>query len=711
MTFELLLGQLHSADDPVAMVTALRANIPGKSAEAQHAAVDALRVAIRRNRTGRALSAARVLLVLLGPDKAIARLKREGILRASTFDFDTRAVGNVIADWIDNATSYGLNLVDVGYLTSTATLFGLALPLRKLFHHIVGQLESSGELVINSLLSEVDASICYPQRHGLSDSDEKEITHEELAEAFSYILTIYHRRKTGAMGVLGIPSRDAGYSFQYRSLLTAAINICRYLEVEVQIESLPFRAVRENDNIRVEAIDPALERSIRIGYFQKEMRQHFDRHRLENGRVENKILSVSVFTKDFFSAHGNMLAQLQQSPIPRFRLLLPMYPELVDKLSGDTLFLEDTVMVESLAWEEYIEPEEVLSAIVAGSVTVFDLLRVQRLFKFMHLGLVDAVARHVPFSEQAGLYRTSCLPTFSHANMIQMLAHVVGTSKASAVLTMLTANLAAPNLDIYYTPLISVRGYYMVPLGIMSNVNIARNLLCRLQSRMVPVGPDRIDRMQLELALALRKAGFRVAEEIKLTVGQNKLEVDLLAWRDDHVFIFECKNTYHPCNIFELRTSYEGMAKASTQLTVRKEWLVDPANQRSVFDRLGWAMPASLTVHTCIALGNRVFNGHLFAGLHPVRQVHEMCSLLGYGYVETYEGVRHRLWNREVFTVEDLIAHLEGSALLADMHAAVVPVEMTSLIGEMRLIQSTFAIDLIQLHGAVVARWPVIPAL
>ncbi|SDH45903.1 hypothetical protein [Janthinobacterium sp. YR213] len=709
MTFELILGQLSSARDPVAMVAALRATAIPRSTDAQQAAIDALRAAIGRGRTGRALSAARSFLVLLEPHKAIARLKREGILRASTFDFDARTVRHVVADWIENAIPYGLSVIDVRYLRSTATMFDLASSLRTLFQQIVTQLELGGELVINNLLCEVDAGMCYPDRLSLGGNDEREITHEELAEAFSYLLTVYQRRKLGTMAVLGLPSHDAGYSMQYRSLLDDALKICRYLEVEVQIESFPFHAVRQGNSIRIESIDPTLERSIRIGYFQKEMRQYFDHYRLTNSHAENKILSVSAFAEQFFSVHGNTLVQLKQLPIPRFRSELPMYPELVEMFSDDRAFLEDILIFESLAWEEYIDPKEVSYAIVDGSVTVFDLIKVQRFFKFMHLGLRNAVARHVPYFEQTGLYMTSCLPTFSHASLINILALTVGNSKASAVLTMLTANLAAPNLDIYYTPIIKVRDCYMVPLGIMSNVNLARNLLCKLHNRMVPVGPDRIDRMQSELALALRKAGFRVAEEINLTIGRNKLEVDLLAWKDEHVFIFECKNTYHPCNIYELRTSYNAMAGASNQLTLRKDWLIDPANQQCLFTRLGWKIPPSLTVYTCIALGNRVFNGYQFEGLHPVRQVHEICGLLSHGYVETHDGLRLRLWAHDVFTVGDLIAHLEGSGLLADMHAAVLPLEVATQVGEMSLIQSTFAIDLYQLHGAILDRWPRMP--
>lgn len=132
MTFDEIFSQLYTAQNPVARVKALRATPSPKSMEANHAAVKALKSAIVRNRAGRALSAARTLLVLLGPERALARLKREGVLRASTFDFDARAIGRVVADWIENASAYGIGEASVGYLKSMTAMYSLAPSLRTL---------------------------------------------------------------------------------------------------------------------------------------------------------------------------------------------------------------------------------------------------------------------------------------------------------------------------------------------------------------------------------------------------------------------------------------------------------------------------------------------------------------------------------------------------------------------------------------------------
>jgi hypothetical protein len=72
-------------------------------------AVAALLEAMRRRRVGRVWSTARALLILVGPSKAIERIRRAGVLRASTFGFDTFAVGPLLTDWIAHAAEYGVN--------------------------------------------------------------------------------------------------------------------------------------------------------------------------------------------------------------------------------------------------------------------------------------------------------------------------------------------------------------------------------------------------------------------------------------------------------------------------------------------------------------------------------------------------------------------------------------------------------------------------
>lgn len=86
------------------------------------AALAALTEAIRLNRRGHALSAARALLVLAGPVKAIERIKRDGVLRAPSFAFFAPAIGALVAGWVEYAVAYGVSPAAITYLTSVDNL-------------------------------------------------------------------------------------------------------------------------------------------------------------------------------------------------------------------------------------------------------------------------------------------------------------------------------------------------------------------------------------------------------------------------------------------------------------------------------------------------------------------------------------------------------------------------------------------------------------
>lgn len=334
-----------------------------------------------------------------------------------------------------------------------------------------------------------------------------------------------------------------------------------------------------------------------------------------------------------------------------------------------------------------------------------DLYKVQRLFRFLHHGLKRAVDRHEPFSERAGLYRASCLPVLSRERTLFALGLAVGAAKAPEVLLLLTADPAAPGLDIQDAPLIAAGRYFMVSPAVLASSNLPRNILSRLHQRLVPAAPGRPDPMQSQLAQALRDAGFLVAVECELKGGKhNKLETDVLAYRDGHLFVFECKNVYHPCNVYELRNTYNAMLDAAGQLTLRQLWLAAPAHRRELFAKLDWTVPCSVEVHTCIALGNRVFNGYTCEG-HPVRQVHELLNVLLRGYIEFEDARRVRLWRTEAITAADLVDYLEGSTTHADIAAAMVQIDLATPIGDQWLTLLTCALDLSQFKETLLARY------
>ncbi|MBL7466266.1 hypothetical protein INQ08_23895, partial [Escherichia coli] len=82
------------------------------------------------------------------------------------------------------------------------------------------------------------------------------------------------------------------------------------------------------------------------------------------------------------------------------------------------------------------------------------------------------------------------------------------------------------------------------------------------------LGPE--DQMVNAVIDALKSAGFKVESGVELRAGGLDFELDIVAWRDGHLFFFECKNAYHPCSPHEMRNSYDHIKVGRDQLDKRR---------------------------------------------------------------------------------------------------------------------------------------------
>lgn len=339
-----------------------------------------------------------------------------------------------------------------------------------------------------------------------------------------------------------------------------------------------------------------------------------------------------------------------------------------------------------------------------GNITVIDILKVQRFFSFLQIGMRRAFDRHNPLFQRSLIWLNSCIPVFQRKKLIETLQQLLGNEKAEEMLRLLTCDISSDYVDLQYSPIIERGGWCMFSMAVLTSSNLVRNILCHYEQRLTMRSKEDADPMQEALRNALQRAGFLVDVEVITGTKNNPLEVDVLAYKDGHLFLFECKNSFHPCNVYEMRTSYEHVEYAADQLTKRKVWLSDPANRRRVFERLTWKVGEACSVHTCIAIGNRVFNGYDYEG-HPVRQVHELLNLLLRGFV-VLDGVKHRLWQAETFSVSDLCAHLLGTTVVADCMVSMEPTDRTLLYSGKKLTFSRYALNMQRLKEISEAKYP-----
>lgn len=710
MGYQDLFSQLFRAPKPLDSFIRLQ-GVASRSKPQKTDLDEALRQlseAIVRNRKGKALSVARALLLLLGPDKSIKRIQREGIFRASRHAFYSPVVHVLINDWTENAVIYGFNKTDINYLHSAGALWTLAPALKNIRRSLVERLTSKRARAIKTLLANVDSAFAFGMQGNreLPTDSPQAYSSENMAEAFSYLLRLFHQEIGIYESHFRMVDDSSVFDTFYHDLLLDAAKVCEYLEAEVLIDAFPYSARTSDSSVTVSANNPTLEKSIRLGYIQSDMQKMIRlRGLIEHEAANNKeILSVTSFAKTFYEKVGNAVVTFVPEPVPRYTMMLPLMDELHRMFAGNGLFVEDLSSIEMLGTEDYITPLEVIDSPVVGNINVIDILKVQRFFYFMQFGLQVTIDRHLPVVDRPRIYLNSCLPVFKREKIIETLQQLIGAEKAEEMLRLLTCDLSSEYVDLQYTPVIAAGEWCILSLAVLSASNLVRNILCHAAERLTMRNKDDDDPMQNALKDALRGAGFLVDEEVDTGTKNNKLEVDVLAYRDGHLFLFECKNSFHPCNVYEMRTSYDHIVHAADQLTKRKAWLLNHSNQQRVFDRLAWKASPTDHVHTCIAIGNRVFNGYGSEG-HPVRQVHELLNVLLRGYI-VIDDVPRRLWKSETLSVVDLCSYLDGATTVADFMESMRTLDRTLSFGDAKLTFSSYVLDADRLTSLSKAKYP-----
>src|SRR5439155_13269976 len=105
--------------------------------------------------------------------------------------------------------------------------------------------------------------------------------------------------------------------------------------------------------------------------------------------------------------------------------------------------------------------------------------------------------------------------------------------------------------------------------------SLMRNVLQATRYRLDSDG--KIDAISEMLRTAFVSVSVPVKCHVQYEHAGLKGEVDVLVATSGTVFAFECKNSLHPCNPFELRQSYEYIQKGFEQLTRFKQLFTNEA--------------------------------------------------------------------------------------------------------------------------------------
>lgn len=690
-----LVARLLSVKTQACMVSLLRAETSPPANKALSAEVKAHVSVLAGHLTGersREAIATALAMIFLDPDHAISCMRRDGVLRASRYGYRGSLIGRIAKAVLGVRDLLPTSPDRIAYLESVEALSRVAGNALTLKLEVEATVRAKRSVVLKTVFVIVNSMFYHQWLNDMeaSSMEGRRYSSEEYAEAASLVLHTYGSMfPVDALSFAHVDTEAIGNNaLLYERLLVAAIRLTKFREAELFIDGLPFRADFEGKTVTVSSIDPDIERAVRLGFIQQEIQANIRQIHLQE--ADPAISIRAVIDGGFNNGSFDRLLEVTDHIVRRLVMRLPAVPEVFDTLfARDELFRDEIQMLLALDVDNFGSFDDLIFPIT-NRISSMDVFKVQRYFNFISCAYQRRLADFKDPAERGALTLTSTLLVIPHNAMVGQMRMIFGDEdKGREVIGLLTMDPGDPHLDLQYRPFVDVGGYYVIAPHVVAVSNLVRNTIVANRLRSAAIGPK--DRMVHSVTDALRSAGFEVESDIKAKVAGEQLELDIVARRDGSLFLFECKNAYHPVSVHEMRNSWDHIRSARKQLDKRREILAEPANQAQLFRRLDWEVGSPCAVHTGIVIANRVFHGASLNG-HPIRQAHELINVLRTGWIATNDDSLS-FWLGAEFQTADLTVYLSPRSIAADQLEALDARQWRYSLGYRDLVFSSYILD------------------
>jgi hypothetical protein len=647
------------------------------------------------------------LATVVDATKAREYLGSSGILRASRYNFDIRGPVEVVERLLKKAAPLSMPRPFVQYLTSVMLLLKAGKEVARLNKSLEGFFVRNQDTALKSVIAFADAlfMIEHEGHPSISSAELAGYTKEELAEAASYILHVFDRcvgirdDQFNYMGETGI-SRGL-----YSKLLIKAAKIRAYCESEILLDAFHYECERRGQTLRIVPPSPELEKSIRLGYAMTEQAGQPSIIARIRAIREGEVSILSVADAIYKRSAADVVV-LKREPISRYAFGFPDVPQFRGLFNHDGFTIEERLYLHEVLSTELVTWDELKEFQFEGGVTFEGMLKVHRLFKF----LARIASNHLRprLETESELVYRSLVPVFAKHKLQELLSWCVGKDEAEAILRLMSfATGSSGIVDIQYRSILDGGNYYLVPLHIAGSSNWYRNFAHTERRRVIENVEE--DGAIKELASCLRVASPMIRIEYETKLGGQRFEIDLICRFGEFLFIFECKHSLLPCNVFELRTSYKHMKTGTSQLSKIASILSDKKMELELYRRLGWKVGPAKEIVTCIVSCNGMFPGLRLDG-HPIRRLRELINMIETGCVRfiqasvsqdergldvtTNDVAEYHLWKSPALRPEFLHEYVAHDLLQRPMFDSMVELDRSFDLDGWQLEFQSYALDL-----------------
>ncbi|MCW9610053.1 hypothetical protein [Klebsiella oxytoca] len=605
-------------------------------------------------------------IFLCGFDLPIEMIKKIGAFRASKYGYKANLLREVIFDvcgkmdfkdndkkYIDSVISLTLLSPDVLCLKNKVQSFIKSRPYFLKNALAIAEMKFHD---INNLYSQDDISL----QDSLYFSSK-----ETFISSVSYALQLLKELKPSVKGIDSIYVESCSMDESYIKIFYDAYLIQTFNELEIKVDFFEYDVFTDADEKTI-VYNKDFEYALRQGYVKSELRWMAINSMLlkDSDFVTQTKFSEGMYNlcKDGFAEDNLYL--IKQNPIERIVLkaILNPFEDKRDLFRNDKLFFEEIAMLWTISLENY--NFDFVDIKIFKEFTVLDIIKIQRFFGYVSYVYNYAYNQLVENNNlNAELIRKrSVLPVMKTLKIAEVFNHITNHSieDCLSIISKLSVDFHDKNdvLDLQYSPIIKMGDASLFLPTVLSQSNIIRSLALSEKINLSTFKSK--DYMVEAIKKTLEKAGFYVKSDF----SYGKYEIDILAFLDGSLFVFECKNPYHPVNTFELRNTYSHILKGVGQINKLKKLLSSEDSLKRLLLKAGMKSLQVDEVRYGIINANRVLYGLIKENV-KVYHANELMHFVETGSIFCMDK-EYNVWAGKGFTLNDFVRYLNGDVIISD---------------------------------------------
>lgn len=602
--------------------------------------------------------------ILLGTkidyNKTFSTIRKKGLFRYSKYNQKKCIISNISSELIllDKERNI-LNDKEKRYLNSLINLSNLPSSFAAIHRLILEEIKRfekkyKKQSLVKTLLAFSDFLFFtnYNPEDPSNKLSLKSRTKEEITEAISYLIFFISSRQE-------IKAQDT--TFVADEYITSGeigriiIPICTMIdlkEIEILIESFDYTVLSVEGKLKVIPLSEDFDKSIRLGYIRSE---------LQIGSYVDEVLQLEIIeeaasTESLINAiHdgiGKHIKFYYKEDFGYGRYVLEFPDHIIDVLADhifkpNTLFKEDIMYLSMIFKQQLLAMDDIENTIIRDNLTIMEFMNIRRLFSFL-LSLYQKNLFENKDSISNGLLLRSIIPAYREDQFYELFGKITSPDKLDTFLDIMCWEQGFENIfDLQYHPLLYIDGYFLIPLNVFSKSNAIRNLYASEHKNQGLLYNADFEPLSENLYNSFNRIGIPCLMNVNFSNG----DVDVLAIVDNSLYIFECKHTLHPINVYDMRTTFDHIQKAEAQLDkIKKEY--DSGDLKKIIEaKLNSSLKHISKVSYSIILSNKLFSGNIQK--YPIRHINELTNIIEEGRFKTNDGI-YSVWEGDKMTSKDL---------------------------------------------------------